>query len=586
MKNFLKYTFASFLGVFLALILLILIGMGIVSALLSSSPEEVKLKEKTILQMDLSTPITDRTINSPFEVMSFTTMELTGTLGLYDILRNLEKAADDPNISGVLIQTDIITPGISTLVEIREALLKFRESGKFVVAYGDFYTQAGYFLASAADKVFINPEGFIEFKGLRSEVMFYTGALEKLGVEVQVLRYGKFKAAVEPFMQKEMSDANKEQTMTYLSSIWDYMLDGISSGRHIETDQLNELADNMTVRSPESALENGFVDGLKYYDELQDELRELSGLAADAKIPSVSMKKYIHVQPSEKKEYTTDRIAVIFATGTIGMNQESAMMIGGHPMAKTIREARKDKRVKAIVLRVNSPGGNAISSEVIRREVQLAASEKPLIVSMGDYAASGGYMISIPGSKILASPTTLTGSIGVFGLLPNFENLLENKLGLTFDGVQTNDMSGIGSINRPLTDEERDVLQEGINTFYETFTREVAEGREIDIEKVLDIAEGRVWSGADAIGIGLVDELGGLSRAIELAAEEAGLDNYRVRELPYLKDPLEEILQQLTGKSASARAMLESEIPAVRDIREIMQGSRIQARLPYNINIH
>ncbi len=517
--------------------------------------------------------------------MSLTSLEMTGTLGLFDILENLDKAADDPNIAGVLLKTDIITPGISTLDEIREALLKFKKSGKFVLAYGDYFTQAGYYLASAADKIYINPEGVIEFKGLRSEVMFYTGALEKLGVEVQVLRYGKFKAAVEPFLEKEMSTASKEQSHAYLDAIWSHILTGISSERNIEIEKLNELADQMTIRSPKSALDNGFIDGLLYLDQLHDELRKIAGISEEGKIPSVDMKKYVNVQPTVKKKYSSDRIAVIFASGTIGLNQESATSIGGHPMAKTIREARKDKRVKAIVLRVNSPGGNGISSEIIRREVELAAKAKPVIISMGDYAASGGYMIAIPGQKILASPTTLTGSIGVFGLLPNFETLLEDKLGLRLDGIQTNEMAGIGSLTRQMTPEEREILQGGINEFYRLFTSQVAEGRGMDLDLVYELAEGRVWSGADALKNGLIDELGGLSKAIKLAAEEADLENYRIRELPYLKDPLNEILEQLTGRSVQAQKIIETEIPAIRDIKEIIQGGRVQARLPYTITI-
>ena len=533
----------------------------------------------------MSTPITDRTIDSPFENMSLTTMGFNGTLGLFDIIENLKKAENDPNIEGVLIKLDLVSPGISTIVEIREAILKFRESGKFVIAYGDYYTQAGYYLATAADKIYLNPEGVIEFRGLRSEVMFYTGALEKLGVEVQVLRYGKFKAAVEPFLQKEMSDANKEQTLSYLDAIWSHILEGISSGRNIDKEKLNELADNMLVRSPKSALENGFVDGLFYMDQLHDELNNLTGKDKNAKIQIVGMKKYINVPSSEKKDYTSDRVAVIFATGTIGLNQESSSSIGGHPMAKTIREARKDKKVKAIVLRVNSPGGNAVSSEIIRREVELAAQEKPVIISRGDYAASGGYMIAIPGQKILASPTTLTGSIGVFGLLPNLEKLVEDKIGLSFDGVQTNDMAGLGSIFRPLTPEERKIMQKGIDDFYTSFTSQVAKGRDMDLEEVYEIAEGRVWSGSDALKNGLVDEIGGLSKAIELAAEAAGIDNYRVRQLPYMKDPIQEILEQFTGRSISAQTIMEQELPALKDIRETLQGGRVQARMPYTIMI-
>ncbi len=585
MKSFLKYTLASFVGVFIALLVIFLVSLASVNALVSTDPDVTKVKSETVLSLNLNTPITDRTIDDPFSFVNFQSLNMTGSIGVYDIIKNLEKAAEDPNIKGLLIQTGMMGPGIASMQEIREAIAAFKESGKFVLAYGDFFTQSSYYLASVADKIYINPEGIIEFRGLRSEVMFYTEAMEKLGVEVQVMRHGKFKSAVEPFLQTEMSEASKDQTMTYLNAIWDEMLSAIGTSRDVSREQLLVLADQFAVRTPASALEHHFVDGLLYTDQLHDEIRHLTGLSSSEKIRTVSMQKYIHAADPVKKEYTSDRIAIIYGSGTIGMGEASATSIGGHHLAKAFRQARSDKRVKAIVFRINSPGGNVLASEIIRREVELAAAEKPLIVSMGDLAASGGYWVSTPGRTIVASPTTLTGSIGVFGLWPNLEGLVSDKLGIRFDGVQTNELAGMGSIFRPLKPVERDIIQSQIETVYQTFITKVATDRDMSLEAVDEIGQGRVWSGKDALELGLIDAFGGLNKALELAAAEAGLENYKVREMPQLKDPLTEIMNQLMGKEVRVQKILEQEIPAIRDIKETMNGGNIQARLPYTITI-
>lgn len=585
MKSFFKYLLASFIGVFLALVALLFIGIGGMNALFSSKDDVVKVKPQTVLDLNFKTPVTDRTIESPFNMVNFQSMEMSGSIGLFDILQNLDKAAEDPNIDGLLIQTSLMTPGIASLQEIREGILKFKKSGKFVIAYGDFYTQAGYYLASAADKIYINPEGVIEFRGLRAEVMFYTETLEKIGVEVQVMRHGKFKSAVEPFLTTEMSDASKKQTKAYLDAIWGEMLEGIANSRGLNKDQLNKLANEFTVRTPSSALENNFVDGLFYLDELHDELRNLTGLTSKEKIRSVSMMSYRNVPDPVKKDYTSDRIAVIYGTGSIGMNASGATSIGGHHLAKAIRNARLDNKTKAIVFRVNSPGGNVLASDIIRREVELAAAVKPLIVSMGDLAASGGYWISTPAKRIFASTTTLTGSIGVFGLWPNAQKLISDKIGIKFDGVQTNDLAGMGSIFRPLKPEERDIIQSQIEDTYKKFLQKVSSDRNIEFDEVAKIGEGRVWSGKDALDIGLIDEFGGLDAAIKWAANEAGMENYRIREMPQLKNPIDEILNKILGKSITIQNVIESEFPVIRDLKETINGGAIQARLPYTMII-
>lgn len=585
MKSFLKYLLASFVGVFLALIVIFLIGMGSVSALLSSKTNDVKIKPNTVLDLNLKIPITDRSIESPLNMINFQTMEMSGTLGLFDILQNLEKAAIDPNIKGLLIQTSMMTPGIATLQEIRNAILKFKESGKFVIAYGDIFTQTGYYLASAADKIYINPEGVIEFRGLHSEIMFYTEALKKIGVEVQVMRHGKFKSAVEPFLNTSMSDASKKQSKAYLDAIWGEMLADIAESRNLSINQLNKLADKFAVRTPETALENNFVDGLFYLDQLQDEIKSLTGFTSTDKVRSVSMMNYLKTPHPVKRDFTSDRIAIIYGSGTIGMNDKGPSSIGGHHLAKAIRKARTNSKIKAIVFRVNSPGGNVLASEIIRREVELAAAEKPLVISMGDLAASGGYWISTPAHRIFANTTTLTGSIGVFGLWPNAQELVTNKIGIHFDGVQTNELAGMGSIFRPLKPQERAIIQSQIEDTYNKFIHKVAADRNMKVSEVANIGEGRVWSGKDAISIGLIDEFGGLEAAIQWAAKEAGLDNYRIREMPQLKDPLEEILNQILGRPSQISRIIESEFPLIRDLQETVNGGPIQARLPYTLII-
>jgi len=585
MQSFLKYLLASFIGVFLALIVIFLIGMGGMNALLSSKTSEVKIKPHTVLDLNLKIPVTDRTIESPLNMINFQTMEMSGTIGLFDILQNLEKAAIDPNIEGLLIQTSMATPGIATLQEIRNAIQKFKESGKFVIAYGDFFTQAGYYLASAADKIFINPEGVIEFRGLHSEIMFYTETLKKIGVEVQVMRHGKFKSAVEPFLTTSMSEASKKQTQAYLDAIWREMLEDIAESRNLSIDQLNKLADEFAVRTPETALENNFVDGLFYFDQLQNEIRNLTGFTSTNKFRSVSMLNYLNAPNPVKRDFTSDRIAVIYGSGTIGMKDNGPTSIGGHHLAKAIRKARTDSKIKAIVFRVNSPGGNVLASDIIRREVELAAAEKPLIVSMGDLAASGGYWVSTPARRIFANPTTLTGSIGVFGLWPNAQELVTNKIGIHFDGVQTNELAGMGSIFRPLKPEERAIIQAQVEDTYQKFLQKVSTDRNIEFSEVAKIGEGRVWSGKDAVSIGLIDEFGGIEAAIHWAATEAGLENYRIRELPQLKDPLGEILNQLLGRPSQVSKLLESELPVIRDLKETVNGGPIQARLPYTLII-
>ncbi|MCK9323907.1 MAG: signal peptide peptidase SppA [Bacteroidales bacterium] len=585
MKGFLKYFLASFLAILLALLAIFLLGLGSFSALFSSKPEVIKLKPNTVLVVDLNKPITDRTIDSPFDVSSLQGFGMGSSIGLYEVVNNLQKAAEDPDISGVLILTGQQANGLSSLDEIRNALAKFKESGKFVFAYSNIYSQGSYFVASVADKVFLNPLGILEFRGLRAETMFYKEALDKIGIDMQIIRQGRFKAAVEPFQQQSMSPENREQLDAYLQAIWNRIITAVGESRDLTAEQLNLIADQWSGRSPEGAVKAGLVDSLLYEDQVQDLLKELTNTKSTAKLSTVSISKYTNAASTAKEDYTADRIAVIYGTGSIAMESTGPQSIGAN-LAKTIQKARLDKKTKAIVFRVNSPGGDALASEVIRREVELAAQEKPVIISMGDLAASGGYWISTPGSKIVAGPTTLTGSIGAFGMIPNAEKLLKDKIGLTIDGVQTNELAGAGTIFRPLTEAERALFMDQLKQTYSYFLNQVSKFRKMPVEEVDRIGEGRIWAGVTAKELGLVDEIGGLHDAIRLAASEAGLATWRVREMPQLKDPINQIIESLMGKSSPEEELLTRHIPIIQDIKEMINSGRMQARLPYRIEVY
>lgn len=584
MKGFLKYFLASFLAVCVALLVLTLIGLGSLSALISAGPDEIKIKPNTVLVLDLNRRITERTLSSPLEGFDFQSMEADRSVGLYDIIHNLSKASKDSNISGILLRTGPTGQGISTLDEIRNALADFRKSGKFILAYSEMYSQGSYYVATIADKIYLNPEGILEFRGLRSEVMFFKKALENIGVDVQVIREGRYKSAVEPFLQESMSDYSREQTSAYLESVWSHMLTGISGSRGKSIDDLNRLADGWVARTPAAAVASALVDSLLYEDQVQEILKTKSHLGLSDKVRTVSMDEYILVAEPASDEYTPDRIAIVYGTGSIGMKSTGSQSIGTE-LAGTFAKLRRDSKIKAVVFRINSPGGNALASEVIRREVELTAAAKPVIVSMGDVAGSGGYWIATPGTKIVAGPTTLTGSIGAFGLIPNMKKLLTDKIGITFDGVETNKLAGAGSVFRPMTDEERAVFDDQLSQTYDHFLGHVSKTRKMTREEVDKIGQGRIWAGVTAKEIGLIDSLGGLKEAIELAAAEAGLKAWKIREYPVLKSPLNEILDQLTGHSTPAESVLAKEIPVIQDIRDLINGGRIQSRVPFVINI-
>ncbi|MEN8119753.1 MAG: signal peptide peptidase SppA [Bacteroidota bacterium] len=593
MKSFWKVTFASLVGTILASIVLFFLMFLIIIGIVSSSQGEdvTEIEQHSILKLDLSKKIVDRGSDNPLDGFNIFTMNPEKVLGLNTILANIEKAGKDDNIDGIYLNLSGLNTGIATIQEIRNSLRTFKESGKCIVSYSDYYTQTTYYLASVADKVYLNPEGEMMFVGLSAQLMFFKKALEKFGVKPVIIRHGKFKSAVEPFMYDKMSEANREQVSTYIGSIWQSIQNGIAKSRNIDIAELNNIADNLLLKNPESAVELGFVDSLLYYDEMIELLKEKSEAKEDKDLKLISLNKYTKVpkkRPEGKKGLAKDKIAVIYASGEIVMGKGKDNEIGAESLSKTIRTVRKDKKVKAIVLRVNSPGGSALASEIIWREVVLAKKEKPVIVSMGDLAASGGYYIACVADTILASHNTLTGSIGVFGLLFNVEELMNKKIGITFDKVNTNRFSDIGSVSKTMEKEERAFIQSGVEEVYATFIQHVADGRGMTTEQVDSIGQGRVWSGSNALEIGLVDKLGGLEDAIDIAAEKAGLDHYRVVSLPKQKEPFEKIMEQLGG---NIRINLfgndNNEFSRIYEYYQSLSNMKgVQARMPFEIEIN
>lgn len=590
MKDFFKYFLASVLGFVVGTIVLFLLFIGIVSVLVSSlqSDKEVTVRDQSVIEIRLEHPVKERTSKNPFESIDFNTFESTQDLGLQDILRNIDKAGRDERIKGIYLNLSSLNMGIATLEEIRNALAAFRKSGKFVYAYSDAYTQGTYYLASVANTIAVNPQGAVDFRGLHSELMFFKGALDKLGIEPQVIRHGKFKSAIEPFTLDKMSPENREQLDRLMSSLWGFWLENIAADRKMKPEELQSIADGYRSRRAQDALDLKLVDKLAYADEVAEDLRKACGLEEKEKVRYVELKQYNHAYVKPEKDFTNTKLAVVYAVGEIQSGEGSDDVIGSERISEAIRKARLDTTVKAIVLRVNSPGGSALASEVIWREAMLARKAKPLVVSMGDLAASGGYYISCIADTIVAQANTLTGSIGVFGLIFNGQTMFKDKLGITFDTVRTGRFADIGSMTRPLTAEERAILQEEVEQTYEVFIGHVAEGRRMSTAAVDSIGQGRVWSGTDAKKIGLVDVIGGIETAKSIAARMAGLDNYRTVNYPEQKEFLEKLMEDLSTETKSyfAKQELGDSYRYYEKLRDVLRSQGIQARLPYELSIY
>ncbi|MCF8294656.1 MAG: signal peptide peptidase SppA [Bacteroidales bacterium] len=590
MKQFFKFLLSSFIGTILALIFLFFILVGSIAALIPSK-DVTMVKENSILRLDFAGPITDRTPNNPFENIDFASFEPSKSIGLNDILKSIKKAGADDNIKGIYLNLSNIEAGMATTTEIRQALEDFKSTGKFIIAYGEYYSQKAYYLASVADKVFLHPQGLIEHAGLRSELMFFKKALDKYSIEPQIIRGSgnKFKSAVEPFMYEKMSDANRLQTETYMGSIWHKMLSDVSASRGISEQELNRFADEMLIRNATSTLTYHMTDSIVFEDEVLTYLSEKSGRDKDDDPRFVELSKYKDVldPATTSKGIAKDKVAIVYASGEITMGKGSDGVTASETMAQAIREARKDSTVKAIVLRVNSPGGSALASDIILRELNLARAKKPVIVSMGDVAASGGYYIACMADSVIASENTITGSIGVFGLFFNIGGFLDENIGITVDRVKTNEHADLGSMTRNLTDAERMVVQQSVDEIYDAFLGYVAEGRGKTKADVDSIGQGRVWSGENALALGLIDSYGGLSKAIEIAAQKAGLDHYRTVDFPEQEDPFEMLLENLNAQAESyfLKSTIGDNYKHLQYLQDQLNNQGILARLPFSIDI-
>lgn len=593
--KFFKYVFASALGTMLAGVLLLLVFFGLILGSITAALDDfsadntTKVYSNSVLTLRLAYPISERSKKDDGLFPGLSSKQI----GLNQIVKSISKAKEDDKIEGIYLNIANVGAGTASVEAIRNALMDFKDSGKWIIAYSEYYSQNAYYLATAADEIYLNPEGSISFQGISYKPMFMKEMFDKVGIEMQIVRGkdNRFKSAVEPFMYNEMSESNKEQSTKLITSLWGHITNEIAASRGLSVNKVNEIADNLTGMFPKEVLEANFIDGLAYHDEMEDMLSEKLGLDKLDKDRMVLLEKYSKSKSFKTKagDYRKKRVALIYANGNIVSGEGDDEVIGSDRIAKAIREARTDTSVKAIVLRVNSPGGSALASDVIWRETTLAADEKPFVVSMGDYAASGGYYISIAAHKIFAEPNTITGSIGVFGVIPNAKELLNDKVGVYFDGVKTNKHSDLIDVSQPLSDEEYGIIQKSVDHVYDSFTSKVADGRGLRQSYVDSIGQGRVWTGLDALENGLVDEIGGVNEAIEYAAELANLEDYKLRELPEQKSPMEELFEDL-GMQASQK-LIEAQlvnyklIKQYKYIQSVMEMEGVQAVLPIRVSL-
>jgi len=592
MKQFFKFAFASCLGVFLAMIAFFMIGGIGVSSIVSGMNKTEKVKSNSVLHVKLDNQIPEKTNNVEAESFS---LEPKDIWGVHDITYAIEQAAEDSNIKGILLDVSMLSAGSVTRSEIRESIEKFRESGKFVHAYAKNYSQGAYHLASAADKVFVNPLGGIDFKGYAANIMFFTGMLEKLGIKMQIYYAGDFKGATEPFRLDQLSDKNKQQIREYINDLYDEFIDDIAASRDMSPAELKNIADQYLIRQASDAVTYGLADKVAYFDEVIAAMKEEIGLEEDDKLNVFDLEKYVKGNKRSSDFKVKDRVAVIYAEGTIMAGKTDLGAIGDDKYTKIIRKIRKDDKVKAVVVRVNSGGGSALASENIWRELELLKDQGiPVIASMGDVAASGGYYISAAADTIVAESNTITGSIGVFSMIPNVGKLFNEKLGITFDTVLTGQLSA-GLYENIFMDHnalQKEILQNSTDTMYNIFLQRVSDGRNMTVAEVHKVAQGRVWSGQKAVNNGLVDVIGDLEDAIAIAANSAGVDSYNIKEYPIVKDPTQQLVDKLTGNNSDSDKigmMLKSEVneiyPYYQEIKQLKEMSGAQARMPYILDI-
>ncbi len=589
MKSFLKYVLATVTGIIISTVIIFIILAGIIGSIVSSASKDTSpiIADNSVLYITLNHAVKERGETNPLEGVDLPGFGTIKTLGLDEILERIESAKADDKIKGIYLNLSGVNVGFATLQEIRDALLDFKSSKKFIVSYSEGYTQKAYYLASLADKIYLNPEGGLDFRGLSSSIMFMKDALDKLGVDMQVVKVGTYKSAVEPFILNEMSEPNRQQVASYLNSLYATFLSNISTSRNIPVDSLHAMADRYAVRNAEDAVKLKLVDATLYKDEvIQDFQKRLNIKDSKKGIPNVSLLDYRSISTTSNAD---GRIAMLYAEGEIVSGEGSDGQIASEKISRELRKLREDDRIKAVVFRVNSPGGSALASDVIWREVVLTKKVKPVIVSMGDYAASGGYYISAAADSIFAESNTITGSIGVFGIIPNFKGLLNDKLGIHFDEVKTGEYASLmSSPDRPLTAEERSIIQHEVDKTYATFIKKVAEGRGLSVANVDSIGQGRVWTGNQAIEIGLVDRIGGINDAVNAAAKMAKLKDYRIVKYPSLKDPFASILSTSKEKISIwfMKDQLGDQYRYIQELKAITQQSGIMAKLPYSIEVH
>ena len=595
MKDFIKFVFASCLGVFLSGIVLFFMGSAMVTNLMSGMESKPAAKPNSVLNISLHSPIPEKTNNVELDRFQ---LEMDNIIGLHDLVRSIRHAKSDDKIQGIMIDLSSVGLGQANASYLRKEILDFKESGKFVMAYAAAYSTGTYYIASAADKIYINPFSIMQFDGFSSSIPFFKGMLDKMGIKMQVKYAGKFKSATEPFRLYEMSDQNRSQVRQYLEGMYKVYLQDIAATRNMTPAQLRSIADEGIMLNSKEAVASGLVDGAKYKDEVLDELRTRLGLAEDGKIPSIGLYDYSSAVMKDKDYSSSNKVVVIYAEGTIVDGEGKLGSVGGDKYARLIRKARQDDKVKAIVIRVNSGGGSGMASENIWREIELAKADGKIVVtSMGDVAASGGYYIACNSDAILAQPNTITGSIGVFAMIPSWQDGMREHLGITFDTVKTTKFSTSITPFFDMSDEEGNRIQKYIDEFYDHFLMRVGEGRGMEKQAVHEIAQGRVWTGTKALEIGLIDQLGNLDDAIAVAVEKAGITDYRLKEYPEVKEPIQQLIENLTGKSgkeplahSSTEKLLQAEFgemyPHVKALREMMETKGVQARMPYLIKVN
>lgn len=586
--NFIKRVLATVTGIFVffGICFGLLLIIGIFAG--ASSENIITVKEQSVLDLKLDFPIKDYAAKTVFKEYPF--LDETNKNGLFDIINAIDYAATDSKIKGISIDSNFLMAGVSQTKAIRDALLKFKESGKFITAYADVYSQKDYYLSSIADTIYMNPVGVMEFKGLSTERLYYKDFQEKTGLKMEVIRLGKYKSAVEPYLENEMSENNREQISVYLNGLWSEIKSEISQSRNIPTNALNTIADNLLARTPTMAKEAILIDKIAYRDEYESAIKTAIGIDADKNINTITIEDYSNYVADKKSiQFAKAKIAVIYAEGQIIYGKGNENFVGQGTMGEALKKAREDDKIKAIVLRINSPGGSALASELIWREIELTKKVKPVVVSMGDVAASGGYYIACNADKIFAEATTITGSIGVFGTLPNGKDLAD-KMGINAEQVKTNKNAVTYSFFEPLSEEQRAFIKEGINDVYELFTQRVADGREgLTQDDVKAIAQGRVWTGSDALNNGLVDELGGLDDALKYAAELAEIEDYRIKELPVYEKTIEELVEGF-GLIKSKESILEEELGVenykiLKEIKTMTEQKGVQLLFPFNTEI-